>query len=125
MSYSPQAYAKAFLAALSGIPKAHEMALIANFLKSIGRHGDSRLFYKIVEQIEMLTVKKEGGQVVVVESARVLSLHQKKELMRHFSKKDIIREKIRPELVAGVRININGEKELDLSFKGVMERILA
>ena len=124
MSYPAKAYAKAFVLAMNAGGKAREGTLIANLIKSANRHGDGRLLPKIAEEVEALTAKQAGGQVVLMESARVLGAHAKKGLMRHFLKKDIVREKIRPELIAGVRININGEKELDRSFKGIIERML-
>lgn len=125
MSHSPELYAKAFAYAVRDASKAHETALVKNFVKAVNRRGDMRLLKKIITLVEGYMAAEKGGRMVVVESARLLPLYAKKELLSRFAKNDIVREKIKTELVAGVRIIINGERELDCSFKGAVEKILA
>lgn len=125
MKYSPRQYAKAFVAALEMTPKGKEEAACRALLALAKKNGDGRGLDKAVQEIERLLARKKGGRSVLIESARAGEPKSRKELLRRLGKNDIVREKISPELVAGVRITINGEQELDRSLAGMLQIILA
>ena len=125
MKYSPHDYSKAFVKALSEAPRNQEQTLCRRLVAMVIKNGDRQGLNKIAEKVEMLLVRKKGWHVITVESARPLSAKSRKELLSRFRASDIVREEISPELVAGARLTWDGERELDLSFTGVIKRILA
>lgn len=104
MKYAPSIYAKAFLET-EPEPK--------RFLQAVARNGDLAKIDKIVTAIEELVTKKHGGHTIALEFARKSDLAEKFK----FSAKDHVRVSINPSLVAGVRITIDGEQELDESLQ--------
>ena len=104
MKYSPAIYAKVFLETKPDIGR---------FLQVVEKKGDFGRIDKIVEAIEDLTTKEQGGRVVHLEFARETDLAKKLK----FEPNDLVRVSINPSLVAGVRITVDGVKELDNSFR--------
>ena len=81
-------------------------------VKLLKKTGDIKHFNKIVEAIHKKLVNEKGGKWINIETARESAL--KKEKIKHnFSEKDYIDFKINPELVAGMRVTVDGEEELD------------
>lgn len=109
MKYSINNYVSAFTQAIKKSP--HEQ-VVASFIKLLRKAGDIKHSGKIFEAIHKKLVSEKGGKWVNVEVARESAL-KKEELKHKFSEKDHLDYKINPELVAGVRITIGGENELD------------
>lgn len=103
MKYAPSLYAKAFWETK---PDSKQ------FLSVVEKNGDFSRLNKIVQAIERLAAKEEGGHMVELEFARETDASNKFK----FGPKDRVRVSINPSLVAGVRITIDGTKELDSSF---------
>ena len=85
---------------------------LQNFLHILDKNGDRKKLREIVAWIEKMEHRK-----VVVETAR------KTKTVWRFEKNDIVEEKINPDLIAGARLTINGEKQLDFSLKNKLEKI--
>lgn len=95
------------------------------FLEIVEKNGDRRQLAKIVTHAELLYMKKSGKHRVVVESAHPLSKSAQSDILKHLERKDVVEEKINPSLLAGVRITINGERELDMSFRRKLNKLFA
>ncbi|MEK7085368.1 MAG: F0F1 ATP synthase subunit delta [Patescibacteria group bacterium] len=124
MKRTPRQYAKAFAATLDLVPKGKEEAACRALIRLAKKNGDARELDAIVREAERIFARKKGGQSVLVESARATTPKSRRELFRRFGENDVVREKIFPELVAGVRITIDGERELDMSLSGRLSRLL-
>lgn len=104
MKYKAKDYARAIVGA-----KKFDVEV---FLKLLERNGDQKKLKEIVAWVEKIKYKK-----VIIETAR------KAGVKWHFGKNSIVEEKINPELIAGVRIMVNGEKQLDFSLRNKLEQI--
>ena len=118
MKYSVNNYVDAFVQTIKTAP--HEA--IGGFIKLLKKTGDIKHSKKIIEAIHKKMVNEKGGKWVNVEVARESAL--KKEKLKHsFSEKDHVDFKINPELVAGVRITIDGESELNNSLHSKLNKL--
>ena len=119
MKYAPKIYAQAFLEALpageAGKP------FIKRFLQVIEKNGDSARLDKIVEAIEELETKKQGGRMIHIELARNPELAKQFK----FQSKDNVKVSVNPSLVAGVRITIDGEQQFDGSLIRKLNKIFS
>ncbi|MDO8496685.1 MAG: F0F1 ATP synthase subunit delta [bacterium] len=96
--------------------------VVEGFLKLLKKTGDIKHSKKIIEAIHKKIVNEKSGKWVNIEVARESAL--KKEKLKHsFSEKDHVEFKINPELVAGVRITIDGESELNNSLQGKLNKL--
>jgi len=121
MKYNYKIYARALVSALDEAQDlAQKEKIIKNFLFLVQKNKDTRQLKKIVDFTSKILYKKEGYKRIVLETARaqnnLRSLFQK-----FFDEKDVIEEKINPKILAGIRIVIDDEKELDFSFKKRLE----
>ena len=119
MKYFVNNYVQAFTQAVRR--SSHE-EVIGSFVKLLKKTGDIKHSKKILEAVHKKLVNEKGGKWVNVEVARESAL--KKEKIKHnFSEKDHIDFKVNPELVAGVRITINGESELNNSLQNKLNKL--
>ncbi len=119
MKYSVNNYLSAFAQA---VKKSSQKEVVSGFIKLLKKTGDIKHSEKIIEAIHKKLVNEKGGKWVNVEVARESAL-KKKLLKNKFLKKDHVDFKINPELVAGVRITIDGEKELNNSLQSKLSRL--
>lgn len=115
MKYKSKDYANALVEILKD-EKISDKKISQGFIKLLERQGDLKKSKEIIEVAEFLIAKKSGKKSVVIESARKLSEHQKNMLLKNTDKQDIIKEKINKDLIAGVKIVVDGEKQLDQSM---------
>ena len=121
MKYNYKIYARALVSALDEAQDlAQKEKIIKNFLSLIQKNKDTRQLKKIIDFASKIIYKKEGRQRIILETARPQN-NLKNLFQKFFSEKDIIEEKINPNILAGIRIVINDEKELDFSFKKRLE----
>lgn len=118
MKIRPTHYARAFLDAVAGgvsyeVAKERLMTLLA-------KKGDAHRLPQVVHEIERIEAAKHGGHMVQVEFARTPERDAEHTLLSAFTKDDRVTTAIRPDLVAGARIIVDGERELDLSLAGKM-----
>ncbi len=85
---------------------------LKNFLRVLEKNGDTKKLKEIVAMAEKMMYRK-----ITIETARKVKVAWPKK------KNDLIEEKINPSLIAGVKITVNGERQLDFSLKNKLEKI--
>jgi F0F1-type ATP synthase delta subunit len=124
MKHSATLYAKALAEAAQEHPSsASKEDLAQNLLALVKRNGDERQLPKIVELAERLLAVKTGRRLVTITSARPLPESLRKALRAELGQTDIVSETVEPNLVAGVKITINGEQQLDASLKRKLDKL--
>lgn len=113
---SPIIYARAFRKALKekGVS---EDGLVQNLCRIVKERSTPRQGNKIVRKVSEEIVRHNGGRLVMVETARQLADAAFKKIKNTFLRADYVEQRERPELIAGMRIVIDGEKEFDGSLK--------
>ena len=119
MKYIVNDYVKAFIQTIN---KVGHVGALFNFVKLLKKTGDIKHSKKILEAIHKNLINEKGGKWVEVEVARESALDEKF-LKNKFSKKDHVGFKISPELVAGVRITVDGEEELNNSLQNKLNKL--
>lgn len=114
MKYSVQTYAEALARAFRDSDRAEHPAIVKRFGALLRKTGDAGAAGKIVRALERMLVAEDGGHWVTVETAREGS--DLARISPAFSKKDRIESAVRPALIAGARITVDGERELDYSL---------
>ncbi len=122
MKYLLNNYVQALTQALEQNPHDKEN-IISNFVKLLKKTRDIRSSAKIIEAVNKKLVNDKGGNWVNIEAARKLSESNQKSLKNKFSEKDNINFNVNSELVAGVRLTINGEEELDNSLNNKLKKL--
>lgn len=123
MKYSPRLYARAFVETVAAAPGEKQGRLLVRFLQVIKKNGDWPLRKKIFRQTRKLMIKKAGGRIITLEFAREVSKEPVEKLQNSFSAKDYIETTVRPELLAGVRILIDEDRELDFTLKKKLRKL--
>lgn len=113
-------YAEALADCLS-VGKISEKKIADNFLNFLEKNQDSKKAKEIIALVETLLLKKSGNKKIILETARKVDI---KNLVKSFVKKgDIVEEKINSQLIAGIKIIVNSNKQLDFSLKNKLEKI--
>ena len=94
-----------------------------NFLKLLEKNGLASKAKEIVQLAEDIILQKQGKKKITFETARKITPSQKKLLESITKEGDVIKEKINPELIAGVKIIINGNKQFDGSLQKKLQNI--
>lgn len=120
MRYSVDNYAKAFMQAVKNVPPGQA---VDGFIKLLKKTGDIKQSKKILEAVYRKLVHEKNGKWVNIETAREI-VETKMALLKHkFSEKDHVDVQVNLELIAGVRITVNGEEELDISLRGKLNKL--
>ena len=120
MRYSINNYVSAFTKALEG---GAQKDVSAGFVRLLEKNGDIKHFKKIIEAVHKKIVQDKGGKWVGIETAREISSFKQKTLKNKFYEKDHVDFKINPELIAGVRITVDGNEELDNSLGHKLKKL--
>ncbi|MEK7061652.1 MAG: F0F1 ATP synthase subunit delta [Patescibacteria group bacterium] len=124
MKYKPKDYATALIELiLKKTTLSQEKKISDNFLNLLEKNGDIGKAKKIIALVEVLFFKKTGRKKIILQTARKMSSEQKGLLESLVKKGDIVKEEINKELIAGVKIIINNEKQFDASMKKKLENI--
>ncbi len=123
MKYLINNYVDAFLDVLDEIPAVERASIVPNFIKLLKKNGDISHKDEILNKIQRKAVSLNGGNWVIVELAREASVSQIDNIKKNFSKKDRVEFKLNPSLVAGVRVTINGDQELDNSLNNKLKKL--
>ena len=92
-----------------------------NFAALLKKNGDTHKIRDIVFLAENLLYKKTGQRKMVLEVAREM---KKSSIMKPFLKEgDFFEEKVNSQLVAGVKIVVNNDRQLDFSLRRKLEEI--
>ena len=122
MKYKVENYAKAFWE-LQDDGRMSDNLLVENLKKVLRRNGDIIHHKKIVKEIEKIGVRRAGGNIIDVEYARPISEELQHQIKSSFGKECIVKTKINPALIAGVRITKDGERELDQTMKRKLRKL--
>lgn len=93
------------------------------FLAVLAKNGLQGKVMEIVALAEDIVLQKQGKKKITLETARPATASQKKLLHTIAKQGDVVKEKISPELIAGVRITVNGNKQFDLSLQKKLQKI--
>jgi len=117
-------YAKALSDVISKkMSAAEEKKVIENFLKLLAKTGKEKKAKEILSLAEDLLLSKQGKRKIIFQTARKMTASQKK-LLRDFVRDgDVIKEKIDPELIAGIKIIINDSRQFDSSMQSKLQNI--
>ena len=120
--YSPKMYAKALVELLSAKQTPVQTKKnVAGFLDLLGKNGDLKKAGRIILLAEALFYQKTGKRKIILETARKI---EKKNLLKDFFQPgDMVQEKINPELIAGIKVVVNSDKQLDFSLKNKLDNI--
>lgn len=127
--YKTKLYAKA-LAEAVGSPAfaeasaGEEKKVIDNFVKLLVSSGLEKKSKEILNLAENFVLAKQGKRKITFETARKITNSQQKMLNDFVEKGDIVKEKINPEIISGVKIIINNEKQFDASMQSKLQNIL-
>jgi|GEM_PF-1815668 len=95
--------------------------LVASFLAFVKKNKDEKKLKEILKLAEKLYFKTTGYKKVVIETARKLDTEKlEKELVKAG---DVVEKKINKNLIAGVKIVVNEERQLDYSFANKLNEI--
>lgn len=119
---SPTIYARAFRKALKEKNAAPE-DLIRNLSAIVNEQCTLRKSIQIVRRVSEEIVHHAGGKWVVIEIARDVGDSMQKKIKKAFRDVDFIEQCMRPDLVSGVRIVVDGEKEFDGSLKRKLDTL--
>lgn len=134
MRYKAKQYAEAFTDALADAERAGmparpsafaessagmeaAQALTRRFVELLTRHRMLAQAGRIIKAAERLLAKRAGVRRIALESASVLPQALREELAGIFGGAVWLSERVRPDLLAGVRILIDDETLIDASGK--------
>ncbi|MDO8529889.1 MAG: F0F1 ATP synthase subunit delta [bacterium] len=92
------------------------------FFKLVLKHNYLSKASQIVALAEDIILRKKGNKKIILQTARKI---EKPTFAKSFGavKGDVIENEINPELIAGVKVIINNEKQLDFSLKNKLDQI--
>jgi len=125
MKYSPRQYAAALRAALEEKSGHERKEILKNFVRALARARTLAKLPVILREVEKQALAAEGLKKVEVESASPVDEKTRKEIERRLGHKIFLKEKINPELLAGIRILVDDETLIDASAKRQLEKMFA
>ncbi len=123
MKYRSSIYAKALAEVITDRKVTDDAAVVRNFLAMVERNGDSSHLTAILEEAARLSRGKKGIHKVMLESARSMSDVQRKAVVALVSESDVVEEMINGELIAGIRVVVDDERQFDGSLKGKLDKL--
>jgi F0F1-type ATP synthase delta subunit len=124
MKYDHKIYAISLFEVLKNASRENQDKIIKNFLKVVKKHGDSKKLKDILDEFTNLVVKETGGKNIKVELARHVSKETMLKIKNSFGPNDFVSFVVNPSLVAGVRILVDGNKELDSTIVRKIKKLL-
>lgn len=125
MKYSPKVYAKSFCeVALRAKSQKEIDRYINNLLSLVETSRDQRGLKDIYSAIEKIVIQKTNSRKLVIESARPLNDENEKKLKLFIKPSDRVEKVISKQLIAGIKVTINDELQLDNSFSRKIKNLL-
>jgi len=122
MKYRPEIYAKALAKALAEQP-ASQTNILKRFVRLLSRSGDLGQSQQVLSSIEKTFTTASGGRMVEVDFAHEPTVKTKQRVSNLLTAKDHVDYRINPNLIAGLRVTIDGCRELDNSFSRKLRQI--
>ncbi|GAG50962.1 unnamed protein product [marine sediment metagenome] len=120
MKYSPRQYAQALYESLREIEDVD--SVFKNFYTILLRNNDLKLINKVIEKIEEIDKEERGVIEVEVTGAKEIDKDLVLKLREIIGNKTEIKEKIDPDLIGGLKIQIN-DLLIDGSIKGKLNKL--
>ena len=118
MKIKSKIYAKALFDLISD---GKSKNITEKFLALLIKNRDIKRAKEIVLLAENELLKQTGNKKITLETARKVDT---KNIVKDFYKKgDVIEEKIKPDLIAGIKIIIDNNKQLDFSLHKKLSEI--
>ena len=119
-------YAKVLAEIISkkgGVSATDEKKIVNNFVKLLLSSGFEKKSKEILDLTEDLLLAKRGKKKVTFETARKITAGQKKMMDNFIDNGDVVKQKINPELIAGIKIIINDSRQFDSSMQSKLNKI--
>lgn len=92
-----------------------------NFIKLLVKDNYLHKSGEIIALAENIILKRKDNKKIILQTARKTDT---KQFINSFYKKgDLVQEIIDPEIIAGVKVIINNEKQLDFSLRKKLEEV--
>ena len=98
-----------------------ESKAIDGFIRILQQHGMLSKSDKIINLAKDYLLQKKGNNVAVIKTSRPINDSQKKLATSFLKSGDKISYETDPNLIAGMKITINDEKQLDFSLRRKIE----
>jgi F0F1-type ATP synthase delta subunit len=125
MKYSIKNYAEALASVVRQMKPGDGERTVRNFMGLLRKSGDETHAGKIIKEAARILLLQDGGREIVLESARSLAESSRKALQGFATIKDVVTLRTDPDLIAGVRVLVNGEQEFDGSLKGKLDKLFS
>ena len=93
------------------------------FVKILLQHKLISKSDKVISLAQDYMLQREGNKIVSIETAREMNASQKKLASGFIEQGDNVSYHINTNLIAGIRITINNEKQLDFSLKRKLDEV--
>ena len=93
------------------------------FVKLLLQHKLLSASDKIISLAQDYMLQRKGNKIVSIETAREMNASQKKLASGFIEQGDNVSYHINTNLIAGIRITINNEKQLDFSLKRKLDEV--
>jgi len=103
--------------------KADEKKIAKNFMLLLIKSGYLGKAKSIVDLAEEIILKNKGNKKITIETARKLTAENRTLLKKFIKDEDMVKEKINSDLIAGVKIVVNNEKQFDNSMQKKLREI--
>lgn len=117
-----RAFARAFVAMLQELPESAHVRACKKLAQMLASRGEPTRGPQLFTHIEEAYARVHGGRTIVIETARPLTISEKKKFSAHTSDQDIVRYIVRADVIAGSRITINDSRVIDCSLAGRLAR---
>lgn len=125
MKYISSQYARSLLSALKNKSENEQKKIIHNFLCILRKNRDWHERGRIFRETEKQFLKESGIKKVSIETSSTISKEMKKEIENIFGKKIFLRERVKSDLCAGIRIEINDEILIDATAKSRLKKLFS
>lgn len=122
MKYKLKEYAKALSESMVS-KKLSDKELVNNFIELLRKNREFKNARKILELAQKYYLTAGGGKKITLEMARPLD---KKDILRNIKKEgDIVEERTNLDLIAGIIIIIDENRQLDFSLKNRLNKVFS
>lgn len=123
MKYHPRIYARAFLDTIERIDVDKRSTVFKSFFNILKRDKALARLDFILREIEKEELRRKGMKKIYIESSSKLRESLKKEIKNIFGGGCVFVERVKPEILAGVKILFNDEVLIDASARGLIEKM--
>jgi F0F1-type ATP synthase delta subunit len=97
--------------------------IVNNFVKLLVAAGLEKKSKEILDLAEDFLLAKQGKSKITFEIARRMTAEHRALLKGIAKEGDVVKEKINPEIIAGIKIIINNNRQFDASMLSKLQKI--